>query len=145
MQVSPSIWGVFIKQGKEREEAFDQVFENLKFLEEELQGKRFFGGEKIGFADLALGWIAERVCVLEEIIGVKIVEEEKFPRVSAWMQEFVKVPIIKESLPPHEKLVTKYAASERNFLELHSLNEFSASCCNSWHEKISCVKPTEFL
>ncbi|KAH9706651.1 glutathione S-transferase C-terminal domain containing protein expressed [Citrus sinensis] len=116
VRVSPSMWGVFIKQGKEREEAFDQVFENLKFLEEELKGKKFFGGEKIGFADLALGWIAERVCVLEEIIGVKIVEEEKFPLVSAWMQEFVKVPIIKESLPPHEKLVTKIRGIREKFI-----------------------------
>ena len=53
---------------------------------------------------------------MEEIIGVKIVEEEKFPRVSAWMQEFVKVPIIKESLPPHEKLFTKIRGIREKFI-----------------------------
>ncbi|KAL9423123.1 hypothetical protein AB3S75_035254 [Citrus x aurantiifolia] len=114
-KVFPSIWGVFIKQGKEQEEAFAQVFENFSFLEEELRGKKFFGGEKIGYADLALGWIAERVFELEEI-GVKVIEKEKFPLVSAWMQEFLKVRVIKESLPPHEKLVTKMRGIREKYL-----------------------------
>ncbi|RXH93189.1 hypothetical protein DVH24_013765 [Malus domestica] len=45
-------------EGKEQEEAIVKAKENLKYLEEELKGKKFFGGEKLGFADIALGWLA---------------------------------------------------------------------------------------
>ncbi|KAK6919842.1 Glutathione S-transferase, C-terminal [Dillenia turbinata] len=54
-KVLPSIWGVFIKQGKEQEELLGQAMETLKFLEEQLEGKVLFGGEKIGLVDIALG------------------------------------------------------------------------------------------
>ncbi|KAJ9680243.1 hypothetical protein PVL29_019528 [Vitis rotundifolia] len=52
------VWGVFLKEGKEQEEAMVEAMEHLQFLEDELKGKRFFGGERIGFVDLALGWLA---------------------------------------------------------------------------------------
>nr|ATL77054.1 glutathione S-transferase 4 [Phellodendron amurense] len=115
-KVSPSLWSFIIKEGKEQEEAFAQALENLKILEEELKGNKFFGGERIGLADLALGWLAERGCVVEEVVGVKIVEKEKFPLLSAWMKAFLEVPIIKESLPPHEKLVTRIRDIREKFL-----------------------------
>ncbi|KAJ4721428.1 putative Glutathione s-transferase [Melia azedarach] len=107
-KVLPSMKSLFGKQGKEQEEAIGEVGENLKFLEEELKGKKFFGGEKIGLLDLALGWVANLVPVLEEVIGVKVIDKQKFPLLSAWMQEFTEIPIIKESLPPYDKLLTKF-------------------------------------
>ncbi|KAL0397477.1 UNVERIFIED_CONTAM: Glutathione transferase GST 23 [Sesamum calycinum] len=56
-KVLPSIWSVFISQGQDQEEAIALAAGNLKFLEELLKGKKFFGGETIGYLDLALvGW-----------------------------------------------------------------------------------------
>lgn len=110
LQVLPSIWDFFLKQGEEQEEAISQVFENLKLLDEELKGKKFFGGEKIGLTDLVLGWLANTVCVLEEVVGFKIIEKERFPLLSAWMLEFAEVPVIKENWPPYEKLLAKFHA-----------------------------------
>ncbi|KAH9771153.1 glutathione transferase GST 23 [Citrus sinensis] len=104
------------KQGKEQEEAIGLAIETLKFLEEELKGKRFFGGEKIGLPDLALGWLANLIGVFEEVIGVKLIEKERFPLLSAWMQEFAEAPVIKESWPPHEKLVTKFRAMREPYV-----------------------------
>ncbi|XWS58652.1 hypothetical protein CRYUN_Cryun08bG0052900 [Craigia yunnanensis] len=105
----PSIWDAFTKEGKEREEAIATSLENLKFVEEELKGKIFFGGEKIGLADLVFGWLANLICVFEEVTGFKIIDE-RFPVLLAWMQEFLELPIIKDNLPPHDKLVIKYQA-----------------------------------
>ncbi|PRQ56674.1 putative glutathione transferase [Rosa chinensis] len=48
----------FLVEGKEQEEAIVKAKENLKYLEEELKGKKFFGREQIGFADIALRWLA---------------------------------------------------------------------------------------
>ncbi|KAJ4721425.1 putative Glutathione s-transferase [Melia azedarach] len=109
-KVTPSIKSLLGKQGKEVEEASVEAGENLKFLEEELKGKKFFGGEKIGLLDLALGWLVNLIPVLEEIIGVTIIDKQKFPLLSAWMEEFAEAPIIKESWPPHDKLLTKFRA-----------------------------------
>lgn len=57
MQLLPSIVVVFSTQGKEQEETKVSAVENLKFVEEQLIGKKFFGGEKIGLLDIAFGWL----------------------------------------------------------------------------------------
>ncbi|XP_059456613.1 glutathione transferase GST 23-like [Corylus avellana] len=90
-KVVPSIWNAFIKQGKEQEEAMVTAQGNLKYLEEELRGKKFFGGEKIGFVDLAFGWLANLVGVLEELKGLTLIEHEKHPLLLAWIQNFMDV------------------------------------------------------
>ncbi|XVF06773.1 hypothetical protein REPUB_Repub06bG0079800 [Reevesia pubescens] len=110
----PSIWGVFAKEGKEREEAIASSLENLKFVEEELKGKKFFGGEKIGLADLVFGWLANLIRVLEDVTGLRIIDD-RFPSLLAWMQEFSELPIIKDNWPPHDKLVVKYQALYEKF------------------------------
>nr|CAN78656.1 hypothetical protein VITISV_006850 [Vitis vinifera] len=109
-KVLTSIWSVFIKQGKEQEEAMVPALENLKFLEEELKGKKFFGGETIGFVDLALGWLGNLISILEEIVGLKVVDGEKFPLLSAWMQDFADAPIIKDNWPPRDRMIVKFQA-----------------------------------
>ncbi|XP_059457587.1 probable glutathione S-transferase [Corylus avellana] len=115
-QVLPSVFGVFIKQGKEREEAIVTAHGNLKYLEEELRGKKFFSGEKIGFLDLAFGWVANLVSVFEEIQGLTLIDHEKYPLLLAWIQNFMDDPIIKESWPPRDKLITKYQALLGSFI-----------------------------
>ncbi|RVX00904.1 putative glutathione S-transferase [Vitis vinifera] len=77
--------GVFVKEGKEQEEAMVEAMENLQFLEEELRGKKFFA-------------------------GLKIVGEDKFPLLSAWMKDFADSPIIKDNWPPREKMIAKFQA-----------------------------------
>ncbi|KAL6322901.1 hypothetical protein AAG906_021035 [Vitis piasezkii] len=104
------MWGVFIKEGKEQEEAMVEAMKNLWLLEEELRGKKFFGGERIGFVDLALGWLANLISILEDVAGLKIVDEDKFPLLSAWMKDFADSPIIKDNWPPRDKMIAKFQA-----------------------------------
>ncbi|MBA0751866.1 hypothetical protein Gogos_000759 [Gossypium gossypioides] len=78
----PSIWSVFTKEGKQREEAMEELVENLKLAEEELQGKRIFRGDKIGMADLAFGWLANLMSVFEQVTGFKVIDGE-FPLLSS--------------------------------------------------------------
>ncbi|WCJ18688.1 Glutathione S-transferase family protein [Euphorbia peplus] len=104
------LFGVLSKQGKEQEEAILEVMENLKHLEKELEGKKFFGGDEIGMLDLALGWIAYYVGVFEEVVGLKIMHQQNLPLLTQWIQDFGNLPIIKESWPPFDKLVFKFTA-----------------------------------
>ncbi|KAK9273750.1 hypothetical protein L1049_018560 [Liquidambar formosana] len=115
-KVLPSIWDAFTTQGKEQEEAIMPVMENLKLLEEELRGKKFFSGETIGFLDLALGWLANLVSMFEEITGLKMIDEETFPLLVAWIHDFSHVPLIQETWPPRDRMLTKFRAMREPYL-----------------------------
>ncbi|KAL6322783.1 hypothetical protein AAG906_019052 [Vitis piasezkii] len=62
-------------------------------------------GPIIGFVDLALGWLDNSISILEEIV-----DEEKFPLLSAWMQDFADASIIKNNWPPRDKMIVKFQA-----------------------------------
>ncbi|CAN6703754.1 unnamed protein product [Malus baccata var. baccata] len=108
-------WGI-LSEGKEQEEGIVKAKENLKYLEEELKGKKFFGGEKLGFADIALGWLAHYVSVFEDVAEMKMVTKEEFQLLSAWAVTFADVPIIKDNWPSRDKLIAKFQASRESHL-----------------------------
>lgn len=116
LQLSPPIWRLFISQGKEQEEAFQLAIENLTMLEQELQGKKFFCGETIGLTDISLGPLAYVIPIYEEITKLKLIDAERFPLLSAWMEAFLNSPVVKDSLPPGEKLLLRYQALRESFL-----------------------------
>ncbi|XP_062198330.1 glutathione transferase GST 23-like isoform X2 [Phragmites australis] len=103
-KLSPPIWKWFTTQGQEQEDAYAAAIEQLLVLEKELCGKRFFAGEKIGFVDLSLGSLAYVIPIYEEITGVKMITEETFPSLTAWMGNFQSSPVVKDHLPPLDKL-----------------------------------------
>lgn len=89
----------------------------MKYLEEEIRGNKYFGGENIGFVDLALGLTANLVGVFEEIIGLKIIDKERFPCLVGWMEEFAEAPVIKESWPPHDRLLVKFQDIHQRYVK----------------------------
>ncbi|KAJ6380687.1 hypothetical protein OIU77_029562 [Salix suchowensis] len=108
MQVFHSVkWGVLLKEGKEQEEGILATLQNLRCLEEEIRGKKFFGGEAIGLADLALGWLAFYLDIFEEVVGLKLVDQETFPSLVAWMREFASAPVVHGSWPDRDELAGK--------------------------------------
>ena len=108
-----SIFRSVLRKGIEQEEEKLEARRNLEYVEEQLQGKRFFGGETIGFLDLVLGWMANLISILEETSGQDIIKEEQFPVLSKWMKDFSEVPVIKESMPPRDKLISKFQAMQQ--------------------------------
>ncbi|CAA2956733.1 glutathione transferase GST 23-like [Olea europaea subsp. europaea] len=112
-----SIWNVFTTQGKEQEEPIAAAVQNLKLIEELLKEKKFFGGETIGYLDIAFGWTANIISILEEIMNLNFVDEEKFPLLSAWMQNFSNDPVIKECWPPRDKMIVKFQVMREKYLK----------------------------
>ncbi|KAF6162156.1 hypothetical protein GIB67_008285 [Kingdonia uniflora] len=103
---SLTLYGFFVKVGEEQEKAVQEGLEILRNLEEHgLGDKKFFGGETIGLADVGLGWIAFWLDVLEEIVGIKLLEESKFPRLFEWTNNFKEISIIKENLPDRDEMM----------------------------------------
>ncbi|XP_057982047.1 glutathione S-transferase U8-like [Malania oleifera] len=98
-QCMPAIGKVFYGDDKAVKEAHDC----LKILENELEGKRLFGGETIGLVDIAASFIGYWMGLLQEVGAVKLLTNEKYPKLCKWSEEFVS--IVKEYLPPRDRLL----------------------------------------
>ncbi|XP_078181178.1 glutathione transferase GST 23-like isoform X2 [Carex rostrata] len=97
-------WRFLTSEGKEQEEALNSVSDNFKLLEKELIGKKYFGGDRIGYLDISVGWISYVIPICEEITKFKIITAAKFPLLHAWMEAFSSSEFVKDTLPPREKL-----------------------------------------
>ncbi|PON71862.1 S-crystallin [Parasponia andersonii] len=100
-------FGACKAEGEEKEKAIESAQETLAFLEKEVEGKEVFGGERIGYLDLATGWILLWLNAMEEVGETKLLEAEKFPflYLYKWSQNFMDDPLIREAIPPQESVV----------------------------------------
>ncbi|KAF3456503.1 hypothetical protein FNV43_RR01155 [Rhamnella rubrinervis] len=98
-------------EGEKKEEAVKSVRTAMEYIEGELnkEGKKFFGGEdSIGYLDIAIGWISHWLPVWEEVGSMTILDPIKFPAITAWTANFTSHPVIKHSLPPHDKMLVSF-------------------------------------
>lgn len=115
MKILEAAWNALCSLGDEKERAIQLTIEALQHIEGELKGKQFFGGERIGYLDIAAGWISYWLPVWEEVGSMKIVDTQQFPAISSWMHRFINHPVIKDNLPPRDKM-TVYFNSRREVL-----------------------------
>ncbi|XP_071723068.1 probable glutathione S-transferase [Rutidosis leptorrhynchoides] len=90
---------------KEREDAIEENVENLKLLEKELAGKDFFGGNSIGYIDIAASVIAIWFGVGQEVSGLHWFTQEEHPNLWKWKTKFEQDEVVKQCCPPKHKLV----------------------------------------
>ncbi|KZV23264.1 hypothetical protein F511_17773 [Dorcoceras hygrometricum] len=100
----PAIRKALLSVGEEGTKAKEEAEELLKFLDNELEGKKFFGGDSIGLADIAGNFIAYWYWVIAELQGIKLITKDKFPSLCKWMEGYVNSSFVKEHLPDREKL-----------------------------------------
>ncbi|XP_043696297.1 probable glutathione S-transferase [Telopea speciosissima] len=101
-----TFWKFFSTSGEEQAVATKECLEMLRTIEEHggLGDKKFFGGETIGYADLAFGGLTHWLGVMEDIVEVKLVEPHSFPRLHAWIHNFKQVPFIRDNLPDRDQM-----------------------------------------
>ncbi|CAK8534228.1 unnamed protein product [Lathyrus sativus] len=104
-----SVWGACVAQGEEKAKAVDAAMELLAFLEKHIEGKRYFGGEKIGYLDIVAGWISYWLNVLEEVGEIELVNVENFPSLYEWGHSFIKTSPIKDCVPSREMVVEYFS------------------------------------
>ncbi|KAJ4958206.1 hypothetical protein NE237_025317 [Protea cynaroides] len=105
---SEAVRKVLLSSGEKQEEAVKQAIEALTVLDTELKDKEFFKGERIGFLEIVLSFLAIWMEVIEEVASCKICDPNKFTFISEWKENFIKQPIIKENLPSKEDLIVYF-------------------------------------
>ncbi|PIA62424.1 hypothetical protein AQUCO_00200441v1 [Aquilegia coerulea] len=97
------------KTDEEKATALEGVTSGLALLEEAFEklskGKGFFGGETIGYLDIALGSCLGWLKVTEKLSGMLIMDETKLPNIYVWAERFSSDPAVKELMPETEKLL----------------------------------------
>ncbi|XP_047056264.1 glutathione transferase GST 23-like [Lolium rigidum] len=96
--------------GEARKGLVAEAKENLALMEARLEGRRFFGGDEVGYLDIAASGLAW-VTVLEELAGAErsMIGEEEFPALCRWRGEYTSHEAVKACLPSRGQIVAFYA------------------------------------
>ncbi|GMN60527.1 hypothetical protein TIFTF001_029609 [Ficus carica] len=104
---------VWTTKGDEQEAGKKEFLDNLKTLEAELGDKPYFGGDRFGFADIALVGF---YCWFHayETFGNFSVEAE-CPKLIAWAKRCMEKESVSKSLPDQKKVYEFVAQMRKNF------------------------------
>ena len=109
MQWFPTVRGIATAQGVEAKKAVvDEVVEGLVLLEEAFvkcsKGKPFFGGDQIGYLDIAFGCSLAWLRVIEKFNDIKLLDQAKTPELVKWAERFRQHPAVNGVMPETEEL-----------------------------------------
>ncbi|ONK56267.1 uncharacterized protein A4U43_C10F5840 [Asparagus officinalis] len=90
-------------------EATEKTITGLRNLEEAFtkcsKGKQFFGGDAIGYLDIALGCNLGWIKAAPELSSVELLDATKTPKLAAWAEQFWAQDAVKGVLPDASKFV----------------------------------------
>ncbi|KAG6524253.1 glutathione S-transferase U18-like [Zingiber officinale] len=75
------------------------------------KGKGFFGGDAVGYLDIALGSCLGWIRALEKDKSVKILDAEELPRLAEWAERFMAEESVKGLVPEADEYPKLYAAA----------------------------------
>lgn len=109
LQWFPAMRGIAAAQGEDAQKAaMEPVVEGLVLLEDAFKncskGKKFFGGNKIGYLDIALGCFLGWMRVTEKMNNIKLLDEAKTPGLYKWAEDFCADSAVKDVMPATDKL-----------------------------------------
>ncbi|KAL3839468.1 hypothetical protein ACJIZ3_024059 [Penstemon smallii] len=105
-----AMWKACSSPGEEGEKAKEEAAQLLKFVEEEIKGKKFFGGDNIGLVDFAANFIGYWFGILQEIEGLELLTKEKYPNLCEWIDGYINDSFIKDNLPDKDKMTQVFKA-----------------------------------
>lgn len=109
----------------DKDEAAAQVCAALERLEVAFvecgQGKDYFGGDSVGYLDIALGSHLGWVRAVERIAEIRLLDAAKVPKLAAWADRFRAHPAVADAMPGVDKFV-EYSVKNDGVLKAASTN-----------------------
>lgn len=101
---------MFTSEGEAQEKVFKELMEKLNVIEVGIKeffpdGSSFTNGENLGLLDILMSATFSPHEAHEEVLGIKILNPEKNPLLFSWVTALKEHPLVKETNPPHDKLV----------------------------------------
>ena len=123
MQLFDSMRPVVATVGEAQEKVIKKVFENLKVVEEGMKdlfpgGTPVINGENLGMLDIVAFSILSSYKAVEEAIGVKLLDCERNPLIFSLVTALNELPVVKETIPPHAKMVAFFHHIRQNALQI---------------------------
>ncbi|XP_062234207.1 glutathione transferase GST 23-like [Phragmites australis] len=112
------LWLSMWTHGEAQERFARETKESLAILEAQLEGRSFFGGDALGFVDVAACTLAHWLDVLEEVTGVRLVTDGEYPALRRWAKEYTSHQAVKRFLPDRDQLVAFFAAGKERFTSM---------------------------
>ncbi|KAL3839458.1 hypothetical protein ACJIZ3_024049 [Penstemon smallii] len=104
------MWKACSSPGEEGEKAKEEAAQLLKFVEEEIKDKKFFGGDNIGLVDISANFIGYWFGIIQELMGVELLTKEKYPNLCEWIDGYINHSFVKDNLPPKDKMTEVFKA-----------------------------------
>ncbi|MQM23398.1 hypothetical protein Taro_056462 [Colocasia esculenta] len=93
----------------DRASSTEQMLAGLQLLEEAFatcsKGKPFFGGDALGYLDIALGCYLGWVRAIGQMSAIQVLDGANTPQLAAWAERFCADEAVKEVMPETETLV----------------------------------------
>ncbi|PKA65604.1 putative glutathione S-transferase [Apostasia shenzhenica] len=110
------LWMSLWTEGEKQKGLMAEAKANLSIIEGELEGKKFFGGEEIGIVDVAVICSLYWIDVVQEAVGVSVLDSERHPAACRWMKDLLGAGgAVNGLLPPREKLRAYFEADKEGF------------------------------
>lgn len=110
------LWQAMWTDGAEQARLARETKESLGILDAQLEGKRFFGGDALGFVDLAACTLAHWLGVLEEVVEVRLMADGEYPALRRWAKEYTSDEVVRRSLPDRDELVAYFTKNKERYL-----------------------------
>lgn len=107
-------------QGEAQEKVIKEAWEKLQVLEQGME-ELFLDGNTavsdirhVGYLDIIIMSMFVSNEAREEVFGIKFLDSEKTPLLFSRVQAIKELPLVKEVIPPHEKLVAFFNSFKEN-------------------------------
>ncbi|XWS60550.1 hypothetical protein CRYUN_Cryun07bG0045500 [Craigia yunnanensis] len=121
-QLFEAIGRIITSNGEAQEKNTNELLQQMDVFEEKMkeffpEGTQGIQNESIGLLDILVSATFSPYKIQEEIAGVKILDPKRHPIIYSWVTNMNQVPVMKELVPPHEKLLALLQFVRQNALK----------------------------